>query len=198
MIKRCPLSLHRCTGHDMVLILGMCTACSACTSLVLSNCNNMQSRDGPTALLQGLKELPLLAGTLRATPLQVDLACQLELEWHRGLKRTTSGSLLIFSSGTAGTICALGSSAASRPPMGACILHTHSDENVCSRLISGHFLKMRECQQLTASVWQVKAVMQCMSPSGLLCEEAPGMESLSLPRWVGWQCIHRSDLVGKG
>lgn len=38
--------------------------------------------------------------------------------------RTTSGSLLIFSSGTAGTICALGRSVASRPPIGACNLQS--------------------------------------------------------------------------
>ena len=37
--------------------------------------------------------------------------------------RTTAGSLLSWSSGTAGTILARGSSIASRPPMGACSLH---------------------------------------------------------------------------
>ncbi len=36
--------------------------------------------------------------------------------------RTTSGSLLMFSSGTAGTICARGRRFASRPPIGACNL----------------------------------------------------------------------------
>ena len=60
--------------------------------------------------------------------------------------------------------------------MGACILHKHYDEDVYSRLycyILGHFLKKGDHQQLIASGLQVKAVIQCMSLSGLLCEEAP-------------------------
>ena len=60
---------------------------------------------------------------------ELDLV-ELRARQDRPGRRTTSGSLLMFSTGAAGTICARGSRFASSPPRGACSLFRHTTETL--------------------------------------------------------------------